>query len=85
MADNTEANTAAVKADRRYQSRKFRLALLVILLAVCANAWRVPVDPVVADLVKWALGLYFTANVAAGAVPTLQALLQALFPAKAPT
>lgn len=70
MSDNTDT-AAAAKADRRYASRKFLLALLVLLAAMAANALRIPVDPIVADLVKWALGLYFGANVAAAGVAWL--------------
>lgn len=59
---------------RKYASRKFLLALLTLIAAGVANALHLPVDPVVADLVKWVLALYFTGNVIAGAVPALAGL-----------
>lgn len=69
----TEPNAPPSAADRRYASRKFLLALLVLL---AGGAFRVLgyVDPAAwVELTKWTLGLYCAGNVGAWAVDAVRA------------
>jgi hypothetical protein len=58
-------------ADAKYASRKFLLAVLVLLAAGAARVFGLLEPELAVDLVKWTLGLYFGANVGASAVAWL--------------
>lgn len=48
----------------KFISRKFLLALLIIVGAGLMNVLGIEPDPTLAELVKWVAGLYFAGNVA---------------------
>lgn len=64
-----------------YKSRKFLLVLLVIAIGVALQLVA-KLSPLLVDLLKWAMGLYFTANVGQKGKDMLAAWLQEK---KAPT
>lgn len=49
-------------SESRYASRKFLLVLIVIFGGAALRAFDM-LDPLLVELAKWALGLYFAANV----------------------
>lgn len=60
-----DATNIAAPSERKFASRKFVLALLIILGAGAMSALGIKPDPTLAELVKWVAGLYFAGNVAA--------------------
>lgn len=51
-----------IKADSRYSSRKFLLALLVVVTGTVLTVMDL-LTPLIVELFKWTCGLYFGLNV----------------------
>lgn len=67
MSDTAEtaiiADGIVAKAESKFSSRKFSLALLVILIGTALTVWGKLTSEHLVDLLKWITGMYLGFNV----------------------